>query len=160
MKAPRSYPKSSDSSRPSLSAPQLIEMKGSLARSLCWWIARATNSLPVPDSPVIRTVRSQRAVVSICRARAFMGGEFPIMPMSFRENFDCTIVSQSSTIIRDRGQSGFDLLTLSDGRIGQKFRFERKYLLFCWVSLASRPAAKIFLVEAGISGRVSRLQKI
>src|SRR5260370_26106513 len=123
-------------------------MNGRTGLSLGWWMVRATISLPVPDSPVIRNIRSQRAVVSICRARAFMGGEFPIMPMSFRENFDCTIVSQSSTIIRDRGQFGFDLLTLRDGRIGQKFRFARKYLLFCWVSLASRPAAKIFLVEA------------
>ena len=36
-------------------APQLIWMNGPPVRSDCPWSARATSSLPVPDSPVINT---------------------------------------------------------------------------------------------------------
>src|SRR5256885_3045529 len=103
-------------------------MKGNSERPLCWWIARATSSLPVPDSPVIRTVRSHRAVVSIWRARALIGGELPMMPMSFRNDFDCTTFSPGSSFTCAYNRIGFDLHTLRDGRIGQKFRFGPKYL--------------------------------
>src|SRR5205809_4119654 len=44
-------------------------------------MARATSSLPVPDSPVISTVRSLRAAVAIWQSRVFMTGEFPTMPL-------------------------------------------------------------------------------
>ena len=55
VKAPLSWPNSSLSSRCSESAAQLTEMKGASLRGLWLWIARATNSLPVPDSPVMST---------------------------------------------------------------------------------------------------------
>ena len=42
----------------SVIAAQLIATKGRSARRLLPWIARATSSLPVPLSPVIKTVES------------------------------------------------------------------------------------------------------
>src|SRR3990172_1114298 len=51
VKAPRSWPKSSESSRFSLSPAQLISMKGLSRRALLPWIARATRSLPGPLPP-------------------------------------------------------------------------------------------------------------
>jgi hypothetical protein len=53
---PRSWPNSSDSSRVSGSAPQLIETNLRSLRIELQWIARAISSLPVPLSPVSRTV--------------------------------------------------------------------------------------------------------
>ncbi len=58
VKAPRSWPKSSLSSNCSGMAAQLTATNGPLWRSLCCQIALATSSLPVPLSPVIRTVVS------------------------------------------------------------------------------------------------------
>ena len=49
-------PKSSFAIRSSLKAPQLKATKGPAARALCACMARATNSFPVPDSPVISTL--------------------------------------------------------------------------------------------------------
>ncbi len=56
VKAPRSWPKSSDSSRSFGIAAVLIATKGPVARGLCLCSARATSSLPEPLSPVISTV--------------------------------------------------------------------------------------------------------
>src|SRR5882762_5584637 len=56
VKAPRSWPKSSDSRRSFGIAAVFIAMNGLSARGLWRCNARATSSLPVPDSPVIRTV--------------------------------------------------------------------------------------------------------
>ena len=51
VNAPFSCPNSSDSSSVSVSAPQLTLTNGPCARFERAWIARATSSLPVPDSP-------------------------------------------------------------------------------------------------------------
>ncbi|MCY1537371.1 hypothetical protein D9M68_728620 [compost metagenome] len=58
VKAPFSWPKSSDSIRVSGIAAQFTEISGALARRERLCRARATSSLPVPDSPWIRTVES------------------------------------------------------------------------------------------------------
>ena len=47
-------------------AEQLIARNGLLFRLLFWWMARASNSLPVPVSPPINTVES------LCAAREAM----------------------------------------------------------------------------------------
>ena len=65
VKAPRMWPKSSDSSSVSGSAPQLSATKGRRAASELKCTARATSSLPVPDSPVISIVLLVGATVSI-----------------------------------------------------------------------------------------------
>ena len=51
VNAPRAWPNSSDSSSDSVSAVQLTGTNGACARGEWVWIARATSSLPVPDSP-------------------------------------------------------------------------------------------------------------
>ena len=56
VNAPRTWPKSSDSSSVSGMAAQLTLMNGMSCCALRLWMARATSSLPVPVSPVINTV--------------------------------------------------------------------------------------------------------
>ena len=52
VKAPFSWPKSSDSRSCSGSAAQLIATNGLPERGEPWWTSREMTSLPVPDSPV------------------------------------------------------------------------------------------------------------
>ena len=66
VNAPRAWPKSSDSSSVSVSAPQLIGTNGARARRPCAWIARATSSLPVPLSPMMSTGAAALAACAIC----------------------------------------------------------------------------------------------
>jgi len=54
-------PKSSLSKAVSGKAAQLTATKGPPDRSLFWWMARATNSFPVPVSPMMRTGVEVRA---------------------------------------------------------------------------------------------------
>ena len=56
VKAPSSWPKSLSSKSWPGRVPQLTAMKGPSARRLFKWMILARISLPVPDSPVIRTV--------------------------------------------------------------------------------------------------------
>ena len=56
VNAPRRWPNSSDSISSSGIAPQLTAMNGAVARTPSLCSARATSSLPVPDSPVISTL--------------------------------------------------------------------------------------------------------
>ncbi len=63
VKAPRLYPKSSDSSRVSGRAPQLTATKGPFRRVLAACRARAKSSLPVPVGPRISTVLSLSATL-------------------------------------------------------------------------------------------------
>ena len=50
-----------------------------MPRSEVKWIARATSSLPVPDSPVISTLESVRATFSIRRKTCWMLSPLPMM---------------------------------------------------------------------------------
>jgi hypothetical protein len=54
VKAPLAWPKSSLSSSVSGTAAQLISMNRSVRALVTSWMARATISLPEPDSPPIR----------------------------------------------------------------------------------------------------------
>ena len=51
-----------------------------LLRRLSCWIARATSSLPVPDSPTIKTGTSIGAIRSIRRKSACIAALRPISP--------------------------------------------------------------------------------
>src|SRR5438270_219180 len=68
VKLPRAWPNSSLSSTPSAMAPQSTAMNDPCARREAPWIARATSSLPVPDSPTTSTVAS----VDATRAAALL----------------------------------------------------------------------------------------
>ena len=67
VNAPLTWPNSSDSSRFSGMAPQLIVTNGLPARGERVWISRAISSLPVPVSPVISTLMSVGAIFSTLR---------------------------------------------------------------------------------------------
>jgi hypothetical protein len=62
---PRRWPKTSDSSRSTGIAPQLSAMKGPRARADSRCTASAASSLPVPLSPVMKTVAIDRATERI-----------------------------------------------------------------------------------------------
>ncbi len=65
VNAPFSWPNSSDSSSVSGSAAQFTATNGRSRRCDRWWMACATNSLPVPDSPSTNTVLVTGAICSI-----------------------------------------------------------------------------------------------
>src|SRR5574343_1561750 len=77
VKAPRSWPNSSDSSKSFGIAAVLIATKGPLPRGLCLCSARATNSLPAPDSPVINTVTLLWLRRPMARNTSCMAGACP-----------------------------------------------------------------------------------
>jgi len=77
VNAPFSWPKISLSIKVSGMAAQLIGMKGLVRRGLRSWIVRATNSLPVPLAPVIKTEAVLGATCSIRRKMACICGEAP-----------------------------------------------------------------------------------
>ena len=77
VKAPLSWPKSSDSRRFSGRAPQLIETNGRAARAEVRWMARAMSPFPVPDSPVMRTVEVVRPILSTMSKTARIRRETP-----------------------------------------------------------------------------------
>ncbi len=74
------WPKISLSMRSLGIAPQLIAMKGRVARWLCRWIASAQTSLPVPDSPVMKTVARDEAALSMIRYTACIASDEPMKP--------------------------------------------------------------------------------
>ena len=77
VKAPRAWPKSSLSSRVSVMAAQLTGTNGWALRRLPAWMARATSSLPVPDSPVRSTVASVAATRTARSSTSRRAGERP-----------------------------------------------------------------------------------
>ena len=60
-------------------AAQLMTRNGLSARRLCWYSARATNSLPVPLSPRISTLTSCGAMRPIILHISCMTGLRPMM---------------------------------------------------------------------------------
>ena len=81
VKAPRSWPKSSLSSRSFGIAAVLIATNGPLLprspRGLCLCSARATSSLPEPDSPVISTVTLLWLSRPMARNTSCIAGAWP-----------------------------------------------------------------------------------
>jgi hypothetical protein len=60
---PFMWPNNSDSSKASGIAPQFTATKGCAARAPAWWIAWASNSLPLPLSPRNSTLASDWATM-------------------------------------------------------------------------------------------------
>ena len=67
------WPNSSDSTSSAGMAPQFTATKGRAARGESSWRARATSSLPVPDSPCKSTVVFTGATLRTCRSTSAMG---------------------------------------------------------------------------------------
>jgi len=79
VNAPRSCPNSSLSISVSGSAAQLTDTSVARARGDLAWIARATSSLPEPDSPWISTVAGLVATRSICSSIVSIGALDPMI---------------------------------------------------------------------------------
>ena len=58
---------------------QLTDTKGPSLRGEAKWMARATSSLPVPDSPWMSTVLRLGAALSTMRSTFIMALERPMM---------------------------------------------------------------------------------
>jgi hypothetical protein len=71
------------------------------------WIARATSSLPVPDSPVISTVLLVAAMVSTSSNTASIGGLLPMMLENWCELWSARLSSTFSCCRRRRSSSFF-----------------------------------------------------
>ncbi len=77
VNAPFSWPNNSEAISEGARAVQFTLTKARSERGECLWMARATSSLPVPVSPVMRTVESVGATFSIRDNTAFKAGEVP-----------------------------------------------------------------------------------
>ena len=77
VKAPRSWPNNSLSSKSLGMAAVLIATNGPLVRGECLCNARATSSLPEPDSPVISTVTLLCDSRPMARNTSCMAGAWP-----------------------------------------------------------------------------------
>ena len=64
---------------------QLKAIHARSARRLRRWISRATSSLPVPDSPVIRTVEPDAAAQIASSTQARVDGPARMIPSSSSE---------------------------------------------------------------------------
>src|SRR5471032_1356690 len=93
VKAPRSWPNNSDSSKSLGMAAVLSAMNGCAARGLCLCSARATSSLPVPDSPVISTVTFDCDSRPMARNTSCMAGAWPRIS-GVSDGPDSTLVSR------------------------------------------------------------------
>ncbi len=114
-KAPRSWPNSSLSSRVAGMAAQLMATKRPL-RPEARWSARATRSLPVPVSPVMRTAASLGPTRAIRRRRDSMAGLSPTRwpgrdsssSSRWRSSFRALSVrALRSAVSRRSGEGGF-----------------------------------------------------
>ena len=75
-------------------APQFNATKGFAARGDALWIASAASSLPVPLSPVMKTLAREAATLSIVRYTACIGAEAPMKPKNrSRESWARTVFS-------------------------------------------------------------------
>ena len=118
VKAPRSWPNSSDSISSRGIAAQFTFTNGFVASALARWMARAISSLPVPDSPVMSTRVRVGATFAICANSAAIGALLPIIskrssaaarsPATSRAIARRSSALRSATIRRSRS-SGFSM---------------------------------------------------
>ncbi len=84
VKAPFSWPKSSESMVPSGMAPQFTAIYFPCLRELKAWMICGKNSLPVPLSPHTSTDRSIGATLTALSRAAVRAGALPTIPKRWR----------------------------------------------------------------------------
>ncbi len=89
VKAPLAAPKSSAAARLGGIAAMLTATWGPWRRGLAWWMARATNSLPLPVSPRSRSGTGNTATRRISRRNATIGALEPSNPKSGSRGDGC-----------------------------------------------------------------------
>ncbi len=123
---PFSWPNSSVSSSDSGSAAQLTFTSGCGLRLLARCSASATSSLPVPDSPVMRTVASDGATLPMSLKTSSIGLLLPTirsrsasrLPSSSRRALTSEAMSACSKTRSQRGEEVVDLERLGDVVVG------------------------------------------
>src|SRR5260370_238546 len=100
VNAPFTCPNNSDSISSWGMAAEFTSTKGAPARRDCACSARATNSLPVPDSPEIKTRPSVGATTSICLRSARMATDSPTMTYSCFSSAASSSLTRSSCLWR------------------------------------------------------------
>lgn len=118
VNAPFSWPKSMLSTSDSGSAAQFTETNGPPRRSLKSWIARASSSLPVPDSPCNSTDARVGATARIVSSTRFSAA---LSPRIFRPAWSCATSSRNAAFSRRSRTSSSACSTASSsccGRIG------------------------------------------
>ena len=106
VKAPRTWPKSSLSSSSPGRAAALTATKGPLRRGEWAWMMRAMTSLPVPLSPVMRTVDSLCCSVSMSRKTRAMALERAIRPKPPMGPLASTVASSAGRSTTRKRASG------------------------------------------------------
>ncbi len=115
VKAPFSWPNSSDSSRLSVRAAQETATKGPPARVLSWWTARARTSLPLPDSPRTRMVELARAAVRASSKIACMAG---LLETRSRNRYSCLRACRRTAFSRTSACCATIFCIISDSSSG------------------------------------------
>ena len=100
MKAPFTWPNSSDSSSVSVRAAALTLTNGFSLRGDRSWIARANNPFPVPLSPVISTVESVSFTTSTRSKIRRIRGVFPTMSRNGNFDFRSSAIRSISSKLR------------------------------------------------------------
>ena len=114
VKAPFSWPNNSLSISSAGMAAQFTSTNWPLERGLCSWIQRATNSFPVPFSPVIKTrasVGATLAIVCLIDSMAELSPTISLVLDTFRLSTLVSVIkvdlsSALRTVIRRRFKSG------------------------------------------------------
>ena len=75
-------------------------MNGPDARGLCRWSARATSSLPVPDSPVMSTVALDCDSRPIARKTSCIAGAWPSISAAAPDAVSTGVCADDSAIAR------------------------------------------------------------
>ncbi len=105
VKAPFSWPKSSDAIKEGGMAAQFTPMNARSARFDRLWIARAINSFPVPVSPRINTVESDAATLSTWRSTFRSASEEPTMSSNIESRSICSRNARFSLRVRSSART-------------------------------------------------------
>ncbi len=149
VKAPRSCPKSSDSTRSRGIAAQFSRTNGPAARAEARCTSDAATSFPVPDSPVISTrasVGATRRIVSRTRSRA------ALVPTSAPPSPSSACSARFSSRDRRSSSAASSVSSTASGVSG----FSRKWNAPCRVArTASASDARPLIMITGTPGAAS-----
>src|SRR2546426_9252306 len=95
VKAPFSWPNSSDAINAGGIAAQFTRTNARPERRDSLWMARATSSLPVPVSPLMRTVESVGATLVTCDNTRLSASEEPMISSNIDRSEEHTSELQS-----------------------------------------------------------------
>ena len=155
VNAPFSWPNSSLSRSVDGSAAQCTARNGARDRGLAWWIACATNSLPVPVSPSISTV-ARDCATSFTRSMTSLSlAECPTMPskLNFLSSRSCSCLTSTSRV---RDFSARCTMISSFSRLTGLVRKSKAPRFIASTAESMLPYA-VIMITTGLFGSVSTL---